>query len=96
MKTKTRKFIEQPYWFHGTSLHAVREIQKYGISVDYNRGNELDFGPGFYLSPKFKWAADFIIRVLNSRADALESVGIETNPAMRLPVVIKYNFDVRK
>ena len=60
-------------------------VLKKGIDVQFNLGSELDFGPGFYITPDFEQARKFInkqVEVLNRSTsnnnifDSEEEVGI--------------------
>lgn len=50
MTQKEEKFFCGDRWYHGTTLGGWKSICKLGILADYNIGNSLDFGNGFYLS----------------------------------------------
>ena len=52
---------------HATLLRHLESLKK-GIDVKFNLGSELDFGPGFYITPDFEQARKFInkqVEVLN-------------------------------
>ena len=68
-------------------LPLLRHLEslKSGIDVKFNLGSELDFGPGFYITPDFEQARKFInkqVEVLNRSSsnnnifDSEEEVGI--------------------
>lgn len=70
-----------------------------GVKADYNKGNELDFGFGFYLTPQRDKAETFIKNVLvydNSEVgeSITESFGlpIKENKDKKIPVVIEFSF----
>lgn len=58
------KCINQETWFHGTTLSGWKSICEHKVQVDYNIGTSLDFGYGFYLTPKFSQAKSYITRML--------------------------------
>lgn len=63
MKQKElEKYLKQETWYHGTTLEGWNEIRKMGVISNYNFGNKLDFGYGFYLAPKYKQAESYILR----------------------------------
>lgn len=53
MTTKQEKQLGQTQWFHATLLRHLESL-KSGIDVKFNLGSELDFGPGFYITPDFE------------------------------------------
>ena len=50
-------------WYHGTTIEGFHSILEHGVLVDFNRGRELDFGYGFYLTPKDTMAEEYISRL---------------------------------
>lgn len=60
MKNIKNKYRKNTKWFHGTTLHGLKNIEKDNIDISYNQGNELDFGNGFYLSLTLEDARNFI------------------------------------
>ncbi len=42
------KYLKQKSWFHGTTLSGFESLCRQSVLADYNRGNSLDFGDGFY------------------------------------------------
>jgi len=60
LTTKQEKQLGQTQWFHATLLRHLESL-KSGIDVKFNLGSELDFGPGFYITPDFEQARKFII-----------------------------------
>ena len=84
MTTKQEKQLGQTQWFHATLFRHLESLKK-GIDVQFNLGSELDFGPGFYITPDFEQARKFInkqVEVLNRSTsndnifDSKEEVGI--------------------
>lgn len=100
MDKKIKKYLSQKKWYHGTTLDNAKKIRKMGVIADYNKGNELDFGFGFYLTPKKDQASSFIKRILEYNKDKVgqslaESLGIKTkcNKDKEIPVVIEFDFE---
>lgn len=63
MKEKdVQKYFNQPYWYHATTLESLESILENGVKADYNVGRPLDFGYGFYLTPKLNQAISYIKR----------------------------------
>lgn len=58
------KYKTQETWFHGTTLLGWQDLCKNKVQHDYNKGTELDFGYGFYLTPKSKQAESYIKRMI--------------------------------
>lgn len=77
------KYLEQNSWYHGTTLQQCENILQKGIIYNYNEGTELDFGYGFYLTPKFKQAEHYITRMLPYIPGEEE----------KTPVVIEFEFN---
>lgn len=83
MKEKDlQKYMQQETWFHGTTLSGWYDLCKYGVLSDFNKGNESDFGCGFYLAPKYKQAESYILRYI----PYLDQIPKE----LRKPVVIEF------
>lgn len=82
------KYIQQDIWFHATTLSGWKNLCKEKVKVDYNIGTELDFGFGFYLTPKYKQAESYIKRIL----PYLES----ENEEDQIPVVIEFELNLSK
>lgn len=63
--------LKNDTWFHATTLEHYQNIHKNGVCASYNKGGQLDFGYGFYLSPKLKDAEQYIQRLYKDtpRAD---------------------------
>ncbi len=64
---KVLKYLKQDKWYHGTSLAGWKEICDKSVLVEHNRGTELDFGYGFYLTPKQEQAEKFITNIIKYR-----------------------------
>ena len=56
---KQERQLGRTQWFHATLLRHLESL-KNGINVQFNLGSELDFGPGFYMTPDFEQARKFI------------------------------------
>ena len=66
LTTKQENQLRNTRWFHATLLRHLESL-KNGIDVKFNLGSELDFGPGFYITPDFEQAKKFI----NKQVDVL-------------------------
>lgn len=66
LTTKQENQLRNTRWFHATLLRHLESL-KSGIDVKFNLGSELDFGPGFYITPDFEQAKKFI----NKQVDVL-------------------------
>ena len=77
MNSKIRKYLSNDKWYHGTTLYNAKKIIDNGIIVDYNKGNELDFGYGFYLTPKKEQAESFITKILEFNKNEVEELIIK-------------------
>lgn len=95
-------------WYHGTTLAGWESIKKSGILVNYNLGNELDFGPGFYLthsqaqacsftqnSIKYKKESGDVIKNLVLPTDVTLNISGEDDDSNYVPVLLEYEFDAR-
>lgn len=99
MNKKIKQYLSTNRWYHGTTLDNAKKIIKNGVIADYNKGNELDFGCGFYLTPKKDQASSFITKILEYNKDKVgeslaQSLGIKTkyNKDKEIPVVIEFDF----
>lgn len=70
--------------YHGTTLDAWKNIQKYDIDVFINNSRELDFGYGFYLGEE-----EYAKNVAFDKA----SIGNEGEDSS-IPVLIKFDVNV--
>lgn len=82
------KYMEQSTWFHGTTFSGWKNLCKEKVRVDYNKGTELDFGYGFYLTPKYKQAENYIRRMI----PYLSGLNIED----QMPIVIEFELNLSK
>lgn len=96
MSNSETKYLKKEKWYHGTTLHGFKEICRIGIKADYNEGNELDFGYGFYLTPIKKQAEQFILKLLEYNKDDNSFDFIEYDEKkledLKTPVVLEFNF----
>lgn len=83
MTAKEEKFLNLTTWYHGTSLAGWKNICKLGILADYNKGTELDFGSGFYLSQNLDNTIKYAQSVV--KYSALEGEYL-------IPVIIEFSF----
>lgn len=63
LSNKIVNILSSKSWFHATTIDNCKNIINRGILVDYNKGNELDFGFGFYLSPNIEMAERYLCRL---------------------------------
>ncbi|WP_286908968.1 DUF3990 domain-containing protein [Clostridium sp. UBA1652] len=93
MGDKFLKYLNKDRWYHATTLAGWKNICSQGILVDYNKGNELDFGYAFYVTPDKKQAEYFITKLLQYQAIE-PNLGLPTKDIedTRIPVVIEFEF----
>ena len=60
---KQIKILSSTKWYHATTKENYENIRKVGVQSEYNKGNELDFGYGFYLMPSEKLAENYLTRL---------------------------------
>lgn len=96
---KERKYLSKSKWYHGTTLDGFKKICSMGVRADYNKGNELDFGYGFYLTPVKEQAESFIKKLLQYDKTEIDktvtnSFGFPTkeNEDKKIAVVIEFEF----
>lgn len=53
------EFLHHDIWYHATSEVYFKRILEKGIIADCNKGSELDFGFGFYLTPSLEWVKKY-------------------------------------
>lgn len=63
LPAKVKKVLSSTQWFHATTQSSLQNILEHGIIVDHNRGGELDFGYGFYLTTTAELAESYISRL---------------------------------
>lgn len=64
LATKQEKQPGQTQWFHMTLFRHLESLKK-GIDVQFNLGSELDFGPGFYITPDKETPSNTMMVSLN-------------------------------
>ena len=83
---KELNLLNRDLWYHGTSLEDAKNIEKLGVVVDYNYGNSLDFGAGFYLTDTKQRADSYMSRV--------PVIGADGEPSKRNEwAVIEFQFN---
>lgn len=60
---KQCKILSSDKWYHATTMENFYNIRRTGVVADYNRGKELDFGYGFYLTASQKMAENYLTRL---------------------------------
>lgn len=63
---KIQTTLSSHKWYHATTKSNYENLIKSGVIADYNRGNELDFGFGFYLTNTSEMAEKYISRLFAS------------------------------
>lgn len=86
LDNKIIKYLKIDKWYHGTSLYGWKKMCELQVQADYNKGHELDFGYGFYLT--FKDQAEYYITNLIKYSANLPGVPEDK----KIPVVIEFNF----
>lgn len=83
---KELNFLNRDFWYHGTSFEGAESIDKLGVIADFNRGNSLDFGEGFYLTETKERADSYMSRV--------PVIGADGEPVKRTEwAVIEFKFN---
>lgn len=59
---KIKKVLSQNKWYHYTTEDQLQNLIENGSIADYNAGNELDFGYGFYLASSLDSAHNYMSR----------------------------------
>lgn len=93
LKEKHRKKLKQRTWYHGTTLSSLESLESTGPLVKYNKGNELDFGPGFYLAPDLNMAKRYITTMIGYKEELQDSFHFSEEELT--PIVIEYDFSDR-
>lgn len=65
MTDKLKKILSSDKWYHATTKQNYDNICQMGVVADFNRGKELDFGYGFYLTTSEKSAEGYLSRLYN-------------------------------
>lgn len=84
------KYLENDKWYHGTSLSNWKKLCELGIKVDYNIGNELVFGFGFYMCPSLQHTERFIESVLSNKIDVSLDIPIIKDEDKSIAVIIEF------
>lgn len=97
--SSSMKYLKSTRWYHGTTLEGWKNICKMGVQVKHNIDHELDFGYGFYLTPKCEQAEKFITTILRITGtnDPLSQFGdlfpaIEENKESKIAVIVEFEF----
>lgn len=83
---KTKKALSAGAWYHGTTYESYLKLKE-GIVVDWNKGHDLDFGYGFYLTTSERLAESYISRLLSWKDDYTG----DSIPLGKQPVIIEYS-----
>lgn len=92
INNKIIKHLSNDKWYHGTTLDGWKSICKFGVLANYNIGLELDFGYGFYLTPKQQEAENYIINILKFENDINVGIPLKENKDAKTPVVVEFSF----
>lgn len=76
-------YSQQRVWYHATTERAIPYLAK-GIDVEHNKGTELDFGYGFYLTSSLEEAKNFGLK-LKKATERLQG-----SKEGERPVVVEY------
>lgn len=77
---KIANTLSSTKWYHATTKSNFKNILTHGVSVDFNRYGELDFGYGFYLTTTEKLAESYISRLFSWKGEC----------AIDPPVIMEY------
>ncbi len=89
---KLPKYLSYGEWYHGTTLEGWKNICKSGVIAAHNVGNELDFGYGFYLTPKKQDAEKYITNLLKFEDNVNLGMPLRENKDSKIAVLIEFNF----
>lgn len=90
MENIKSKYRNCKKWFHGTTLHGLKNIKDKDIDVLHNQGNELDFGHGFYLSPSLEDAREFIKNKIKYSTLSNNDMDKKT------PIILEFDIDLNE
>lgn len=106
-KRYVNKYVKTS-WYHGTTLAALESIKESGVLVNYNLGNELDFGPGFYLTHCKNQASSFTLNSIKYKKESREAIenlvlptditlnsSNEDDDSNYVPILLEFEFDAR-
>ncbi|MDA8234569.1 MAG: hypothetical protein M0Z31_07225 [Clostridia bacterium] len=92
MDGKIDKYLNKDKWYHGTTLYNWKRLCLLGVKADYNIGNELDFGYGFYLTPEKKQAEYYIENLLNYTIEGDFGLPLKNIADKKTPIIIEFTF----
>jgi sulfur carrier protein ThiS len=98
-KKDPMRYLNKNKWYHGTTLEGWKGICGNGILADYNKGNELDFGHGFYLTPIKEQAEKFITTIIRITQEnkAMQSemaalLDMQNSTDQETAVIVEFDF----
>lgn len=83
LSPKVYNALSSERWFHATTKSNFKNILESGIIVDFNKGKELDFGYGFYLTTTEILAESYITRLFSWQNETQNE---------DKPVIMEYKF----
>lgn len=86
-QNQLKKNLSEKLWYHATTLDKLKSLLE-GVDVNYNAGNPLDFGPGFYLSNSLEASKEYVDRMRSY--DVSDSLFLNNSSDMSEPVVVTY------
>ena len=86
-QNQLKKSLSNDLWYHATTLDKLKSLLE-GVDVNYNAGNPLDFGPGFYLSNSLEASKEYVDRMRSY--DVSDSLFLNNSSDMSEPVVVTY------
>ncbi len=92
MEGKIIKYLKKNVWYHGTNLLEWKKICALGILANYNIGNELDFGYGFYLTPEKDQAEYYISKRIEFESKEIPGLPIKKLDDKDIPIIIEFTF----
>ncbi|MGE8079251.1 DUF3990 domain-containing protein [Peribacillus loiseleuriae] len=97
MAKGVEKYLKKNKWYHATTLSGWKEICDKKLQVNHNKNHELDFGYGFYLTPKLDQANKFIQTIISLPDDnlllELDSLyQTESNQDDKVGVIVEFDF----
>ena len=90
MKKKIENYLKNNRWYHGTTLNGWNKICELGVKSNYNIGNELDFGYGFYLTPQSQQAEEYIKNLLKYSINFDFDIPMKNYHDKKIPIVIEF------
>lgn len=89
LKEKYKEKLRQNIWYHATTEDCLESLEK-GILVNFNKGKELDFGQGFYLTPDLDMAIRYIESMIKYKKEVAKQFSF--SEAELTPVIVEYEF----